>query len=194
MEHLIAISASFHFFVQCALTDRTESELRINEPCNELNASLDDAHTKKKTNRLVRFSLCWCGLRFANGAIAPACVRTQHFVLHLLAMSTVLDFRKCCALAALFACGLPRLVASETSVIAKRGEFTRQSGVTTQTNSADALLCYAQTLRVDCFAMSASHGKCKCCALALSVARSQSDEVRVAHKCAVRLLSHANLG
>ena len=93
-----------------------------------------------------------------------------------------------------FACGLPRLVASETSVIAKRGEFTRQSGASTQTNSADALLCYAQTLRVDCFAMSASHGKCKCCALALSVARSQSDEVRVAHKCAVRLLSHANLG
>ena len=129
VEHLIAISASFHFFVQCALTDRTESELRINAPCNELHASLDDAHTKKKTNRLVRFSLCWCGLRFANCAIAPACVRTQHFVLHLLAMSTVLDFRKCCALVYLFACGLPRLVASETSVIAKRGEFTRQSGV-----------------------------------------------------------------
>ena len=64
---------------------------------------------RKKTNRLVRFSLCWCGLRFANGAIAPACVRAQHFVLHLLAMSTVLDFRKCCALASLFACGLPRL-------------------------------------------------------------------------------------
>ena len=88
---------------------RTESELRINAPCNALHASLDDAHTKKKTNRMVRFSLCWCGLRFANCAIAPACVRTQHFVLHLLAMSTVLDFRKCCALASLFACGLPRL-------------------------------------------------------------------------------------
>ena len=78
------------------------------------------------------------------------------------------------------------LAEEEDSFNSGAGEFTRKSGVSTQTNSADALLCYAQTLRVDCFAMSASHGKCKCCALALSVARSQSDGVRVAHKCAVQ--------
>ncbi len=48
----------------------------------------------------------WCGLRYANGAFAPACSRTQHFVSYLLAMSTARDFRKCYALASLFACGL----------------------------------------------------------------------------------------
>ena len=154
MEHLIAISASFRFFVQCALTDRTEF-VAISGFHAVASTSFSISRFRSNLN-VIPFA---CGLRFANCAIAPACVRTQHFVLHLLAMSTVLDFRKCCALASLFACGLPRLVASETSVIAKRGEFTRQSGASTQTNSADALLCYAQTLRVDCFAMSASHGK-----------------------------------
>gem|GEM_PF-3961642 len=47
----------------------------------------------------------WCGLCCANGASAPACSRTQHFVFYLLAMSTTLDGRKCYALASLFACG-----------------------------------------------------------------------------------------
>ena len=104
MEHLIAISASFHFFVQCALTDRTEF---VAISGFHAVASTSFAISRFRSNlNVIPFA---CGLRFANCAIAPACVRTQHFVLHLLAMSTVLDFRKCCALVSLFACGLPRL-------------------------------------------------------------------------------------
>ena len=42
-------------------------------------------------------------------------------------MSAALDVRKCFALASLFACGLPRLVASKASVIAERANIIRQS-------------------------------------------------------------------
>ena len=42
-------------------------------------------------------------------------------------MSAALDVRKCFALASLFACDLPRLVASKASVIAERANIIRQS-------------------------------------------------------------------
>ena len=47
-------------------------------------------------------------------------------------MSAAHDFCKCCALASLFACGLPRLVASKASVIAERANIIRQSEASTQ--------------------------------------------------------------
>ena len=88
-------------------------------------------------------SFWWCGLRFANGANAPKCNCTLHFVLCLLAMSTALDLRKCYALASLFACGLPRLVANKVSVIASEMSLLTIANATRTIPSEQciALLC-----------------------------------------------------
>lgn len=71
--------------------------------CAQVQVSAIELQNKKA--RINPCSFWWCGLRFANGANAPACDCSQHFVLRLLAMSTALDFRKYYALASLFACG-----------------------------------------------------------------------------------------
>ena len=87
-----------------------------------------------------------CGLRFANGANAPTCNCTQHFVLCLLAMSTAHDFRKCYALASLFAYGSTKKILSKgkgfckRKIRAKRHGFSWWRGVDSF-NSAGLHLC-----------------------------------------------------
>ena len=73
----------------------------------------------------VQLGPAWCGLRTTNRATHSAQTRTLRVCLS--AMSATLGFGKCYALAAPSACGLPRLVAREKSVIAKRGELAYQS-------------------------------------------------------------------
>ncbi len=84
-------------------TVRTMHCIVVREHCAQVQVSVT-----KRQNEKARINPCsfwWCGLRFANGANAPKCNCTLHFVLCLLAMSTALDLRKCYALASLFACG-----------------------------------------------------------------------------------------
>ena len=86
-------------------TVRTMHCIVVRKHCAQVQVSVT-----KRQNEKARINPCsfwWCGLRFANGANAPKCNCTRHFVLCLLAMSTALDLRKCYALASLFACGLP---------------------------------------------------------------------------------------
>ena len=84
-------------------TVRTMHCIVVRKHCAQVQVSVT-----KRQNEKARINPCsfwWCGLRCANGANAPKCNCTQHFVLCLLAMSTAHDFRKCYALASLFACG-----------------------------------------------------------------------------------------
>ena len=143
---------------------------------------------KEKTRTKFVLIFLWCGLRKTNGAVAPV-LCTWHCVSYLFAMSAVHDFYKCCALAVLFACGLPRLVASKASVIAERANIIRQSEASTLNNPCCALCLRFNAIAFWLFAMSAALDVRKCFALASLFACGQSDGVRVAQKCAVRSIA-----